>query len=341
MQLETIQFKDRTLSIIDQTLLPNSFKVIPIKTIEEAVEAIRSLRVRGAPAIGVFAAYALVQEAINLANNDKLTTESFNRAAHLLEQSRPTAVNLAWAVNEIRQVFDSSYGENGWPEKLLLRASELHREDREMCLQIGLNGAPYFSGLSNILTHCNAGILATGGQGTALSVIYQAALANPRMHVFVDETRPLGQGARLTCFELQKNDVNCTLLTDNAAASLFASRRVDAVIAGADRIALNGDAANKIGTYNLAVLARAHKVPFYIAAPFSTFDLTIESGKEIPIEQRDPAEVVSFWKIENPDINIYNPAFDISPAGLITAIITDKGVIEKPDAQKIQTLFKN
>jgi methylthioribose-1-phosphate isomerase len=273
-----------------------------------------------------------------------------------LATSRPTAVNLFWALDRMRKVSErvgsrAPSRSDGWTpvelaQTLLAEAHAIHAEDAEMCAAIGKHGADLLAGLPHgpgILTHCNAGALATGGDGTALSVIFELARRGKTPRVWVDETRPLLQGARLTAFELMHREIECTLICDNMAAHVMQAGQVQAVITGADRIAANGDAANKIGTYGVAVLAHAHGIPFYIAAPTSTFDLAIQSGNEIPIEQRSGREIVQgFGKATAPaGVAVYNPAFDVTPAGLISGIITERGAIEKPTAEQITLLFTN
>ena len=271
-----------------------------------------------------------------------------------LATSRPTAVNLFWALDRMRKVCEragassppttqSSTTPTEFATSLLAEARAIHTEDSEMCAAIGKHGADLLANLpagSGILTHCNAGALATGGDGTALSVIFELARRGQHPRVWVDETRPLLQGARLTTFELMLRDIDCTLICDNMAGHVMQSGQVQAVITGADRIAANGDAANKIGTYSVAVLARAHGIPFYIAAPTSTFDFGIQSGSEIPIEQRAGREIVQgFGKATAPDgVAVYNPAFDVTPASLISGIITERGVVLEPTAERINHL---
>jgi len=344
MNLKAIEFSNDTLRVIDQTLLPNSLKLITIDSLNKSIEAIKMLRVRGAPAIGVVAAYTLFLESKKLLLKQKLDDHAFNKISLRLKDSRPTAVNLAWAVNKISDCYFESKNLPGDTliNKLRDCAVSIHQNDEQSCNLIGRFGAELFTEYRNILTHCNAGILATGGNGTALSVIYEAAKKNSQIHVYVDETRPLGQGARLTYYELNKNKINCTLLTDNSAGSLFAAGKIDAVIVGADRIAANGDVANKIGTFPLAVLADVHKVPFFVAAPVSSFDLSINSGKLIPIEMRSDEEVLSFWKIKNnAGYKVYNPAFDITDNKYVTAIFTELGVIKKPFKQNIVKIIQS
>lgn len=330
MKFKTLEWRDGILYLLDQRALPNRVDMLPCRTALDVVEGIRNLTVRGAPAIGVAAAYGVV-----LSIND--TTVTLDRArfqlrfdAHRIKSARPTAVNLMWAVDRMMRMADSAVVSTSEELRRALeqKARGIHREDQDMCKSIGLNGAQFISDGMNILTHCNAGALATSGIGTALAPIYQAKAEGRNVHVYADETRPVLQGARLTMWELMQQEIPCTLITDNTAASLFAKGKIDAVIVGADRIAANGDVANKIGTYNVAVLAAYHGVPFYVAAPTSTFDDAIASGSEIPIEERSPTEVtkVGSTRLAPSHAKVFSPAFDVTPNELITAIISDRGV---------------
>jgi len=342
MNLETIVFENNTLKIIDQRLLPGRLEYIQIFSIDDVVEAIRSLKIRGAPAIGIFAAYGLYLYAVEAARQGALNPSAFKKAAQRITDSRPTAVNLSWAIHEMLVVFRQNH--SGKDHTLLLqalleKAQTIHRQDQQACLDMGRFGAALLKNGGNIITHCNSGALATGGIGTALGVIYTAHSAYKNLHVFVDETRPVGQGARLTYWELNFNKVPATLVTDNMAGWLFKTQDIKAVILGADRIASNGDVANKIGTYGLAVLAHHHHVPFYVAAPLSTFDRSLQHGDQIPIEMRPAAEIWDFWGVRSDDHRAFNPAFDVTPHQLISAIITEKGLIIKPDTNKINQFF--
>jgi len=346
MDFETVKWVggiDGFLELIDQRRLPAEYARLRCRSIEAVWEAIKTLTVRGAPAIGVTAAYGVV---IGLQNAAQATlSEAVGRAARscdYLATSRPTAANLFWALERIRKrAREYAAQEEGDAKRLrevvLAEANAIRAEDVEMCRKIGLNGARFIKNNSGILTHCNAGALATAGQGTALSLMFEAQKEGRKFTVYVDETRPLLQGARLTAWELKRAEIDVVVICDNMAGALMKERKVNAVVVGADRIAANGDTANKIGTYALSVLAKAHHIPFYIAAPCSTFDLTIRSGEEIPIEQRDAAEVQGFAGVATTpeNVDVYNPAFDVTPAANITAIITEKGVIESPDAAKI------
>lgn len=282
------------LQLIDQTLLPVEYRELGCTTAEIVWEAIKSLRVRGAPAIGVAAAYGVV---VGCQSARLLPRDQFDsRLVHVVEYlagSRPTAVNLFWALNRMKRTADAcaSLTSPELLERLLVEAKSIEHEDREMCSAIGRHGLPLLSGCSGVLTHCNTGGLATAGDGTALAVIFAAAAQNPSLNVYADETRPLLQGARLTAWELMQRAVPVTLICDSMAGWVMKEGRVQAVIVGADRIAANGDSANKIGTYSLSILAKAHNIPFYVAAPSSTFDLTIDSGSQIPIEERASTEI--------------------------------------------------
>jgi methylthioribose-1-phosphate isomerase len=319
LNFQTIEWRNNAVRLIDQRQLPHELSYFDCCETDDFVFAIKQLIVRGAPAIGVTAAYAIALAAKR--------GEDIPRAASLLKASRPTAVNLAWAVD--RMIIVASESNNDF-EKLEREAIAIHSEDAAMCRKIGEHGSALIKDGLNILTHCNAGALATGGIGTAIGVIYTAHFSGKKIHVWVDETRPVLQGARLSAWELGRAGVPHTIICDNMAASLMAQGKVDCVITGADRIAANGDIANKIGTYNLAVLCAYHKIPFYVAAPSSTFDPNCPDGSHILIEQRLGCEVRSPGGIAiAPESSaIYNPAFDITPHELITAIINEN-VIKK------------
>lgn len=331
------------LMLIDQTLLPRTFSEIRCETSEQLWEAIRSLRVRGAPAIGVAAAYGVVTGTQRL-RATPLTEfrAAVERVCSDLATSRPTAVNLFWALDRMRAFCASclqTHSSDQLHNLLLEEARRIDQEDQEMCLAIGRHGNELLRSGMSVLTHCNAGGLATAGDGTALSPIFAAVKSGKAIHVFADETRPLLQGARLTAWELQQRGIPVTLICDNMAGQVMKEGRVDMVITGADRIAANGDSANKIGTYSVAVLARHHGIPFCIAAPSSTFDLSLDSGAAIPIEQRSSSEVTDgFGRPTAPvGVHVYNPAFDVTPAELITALITERGVIHKPNREQIRS----
>jgi methylthioribose-1-phosphate isomerase len=335
-----------SLRLIDQTRLPREVVEVECSDVPTVWEAIRSLRVRGAPAIGVAAAYGAVLGArVGLADGQMGLEEALAAATEYLRTSRPTAVNLFWALDRMDRLADEMPPEVARDELLDRLLAEAHRiadEDRAMCRAIGANGAGLLEPGQGVLTHCNAGGLATSDYGTALAVIYAAHEQGKAPHVYADETRPLLQGSRLTAWELKRRGVPVTLICDNMAAQVMKEGRVQSVIVGADRIAANGDTANKIGTYGVALLARAHGLPFYVAAPSSTFDLSLADGSAIPIEQRDPAEVTrGFGVATAPDgIEVYNPAFDVTPAGLIAGIITERGVIRPVNASTIREALR-
>lgn len=320
------------LLLLDQTLLPTEVQYLTCRTIEDLHSAIRRLVVRGAPAIGVSAAYGVVLGLQTVRDDAAGFAARLDEVIRFLAGSRPTAVNLFWALERMRRVAQQEgarLSTAALHDRLLEEARAIEREDREMCAAIGRHGAALL-GDGGVLTHCNAGGLATAGDGTALAVIFAAAAQGRRLHVWADETRPLLQGARLTAWELQQRGIPVTLICDSVAGRVMQEGRVQAVVTGADRIAANGDAANKIGTYSVAQLAKAHGIPFYIAAPSSTFDLALADGASIPIEERAPEEVThGFGRRTAPEaVAVYNPAFDVTPAHLITAIITERGVIQ-------------
>ncbi|MEN6558398.1 MAG: S-methyl-5-thioribose-1-phosphate isomerase [Thermoguttaceae bacterium] len=335
---------DGFLRMIDQTRLPTEFVEIDCRDVDRVWEAIKTLRVRGAPAIGIAAAYGVCLGVQSAAGRDEAAFfGQLDKTVDYLASSRPTAVNLFWA---LRRMKDAAERQRGRPTAeiaaaLLNEARAIHEEDRQMCRAMGRHGAELLQDGQGVLTHCNAGGLATSDYGTAMAVMFAAAEAGKTLHVYADETRPLLQGARLTAWELQQRGIDVTLICDNMAAQVMREGRVQAVITGADRIAANGDAANKIGTYGVSLLAAAHRIPFYIAAPSSTFDLSIPDGRSIPIEQRDPREVThGFGRQTAPDgVAVYNPAFDVTPAELITAIICERGVIRPVNAQTIAAML--
>ncbi|MEX0716780.1 MAG: S-methyl-5-thioribose-1-phosphate isomerase [Planctomycetaceae bacterium] len=331
------------LRLLDQTLLPIEVREIDCRDVEAVREAIRALRVRGAPAIGVAAAYGMI---VGLQSVVDAERPEFDRrlveVSDRLASSRPTAVNLAWALDRIRRVAardeSAELDSRAILDRLLAEARAIEREDRAMCAAIGRFGAGLLEDDSGVLTHCNAGGLATAGDGTALSVIFAAAAAGKRLHVYADETRPLLQGARLTMWELQQRGIPCTVICDSAAAWVMREGRVRAVVTGADRIAANGDVANKIGTYSVALAARAHGIPFHVAAPSSTFDLALASGDDIPIEQRAAEEITQGFGRRTAPENVvaYNPAFDVTPAELVSAIVTERGIVRPVNAETIR-----
>jgi methylthioribose-1-phosphate isomerase len=347
-QIQTIRWAgDATagfLRLIDQTRLPTEYVEMDCRDVEAVWEAIKSLRVRGAPAIGVAAAYGAVIGARSRGIDDEASVrEALHSASAYLRTSRPTAVNLFWALDRMDAA--ASEGQGGGPvllDRLLAEARQIEEEDRAMCRAIGRHGAALVGSGQGILTHCNAGGLATADYGTALAVIFAAHEQGIAVRVFADETRPLLQGARLTAWELNRRGIPVTLICDNMAAQVMREGKVQMVVVGADRIAANGDTANKIGTYGVALLARAHSIPFYVAAPSSTFDLSIPDGSAIPIEQRDPREVThGFGRQTAPDgIDVYNPAFDVTPAELIAGIITERGIIRPVNGRTIAEVFE-
>jgi methylthioribose-1-phosphate isomerase len=330
------------LRLIDQTRLPTELVHVDCHDVETVWEAIRSLRVRGAPAIGIAAAYGICV-GVQQATTDRHSFDArLAEVAGYLATSRPTAVNLFWALDRMkkRAAALASAPPAEIRAALLAEARAIEAEDRECCRAIGRHGAALLADGTGVLTHCNAGGLATADYGTALAVFFAAHESGKRLHVFADETRPLLQGARLTAWELAARGMDVTLICDSMAAQVMREGRVQAVVTGADRIAANGDTANKIGTYGVALLAAAHDIPFYVAAPTSTFDLSLASGDEIPIEQRDPREIThGFGRQTAPDgVAVYNPAFDVTPARLITAIICERGVIRPVTQEAIARL---
>ena len=344
-KIETIRWvgdEHGHLVLIDQTRLPLDLVELQCRDVESVWEAIKQLRVRGAPAIGIAAAYGAVLGLQSADNSDRRALLArFSELADYLATSRPTAVNLFWALDRMRARATTLLVESAsssFLTGLLAEARAIHEEDRAICHAIGRYGAELLADQCGVLTHCNAGGLATAEYGTALSVFFTCQDQGKRLHVYVDETRPLLQGARLTAWELAQRGIEATLICDNMAGQVMREGKVQAVIVGADRIAANGDTANKIGTYSVAVLAAAHGIPFYVAAQSTTFDLTIGSGDQIPIEQRAREEIThGFGRQTAPDgIGVYNPAFDVTPARLIRAIITERGVIEPVSRETIQ-----
>jgi methylthioribose-1-phosphate isomerase len=328
------------LRLIDQTRLPTEFVQIDCRDVSAVWDAIKALRVRGAPAIGIAAAYGAVIGARSHGSRDaESIRRALGEATLYLRTSRPTAVNLFWALDRMDASVAGVHDEDGPAivDRLLREARQIDEEDRAMCRAIGRHGARLVRPGQGILTHCNAGGLATADYGTALAVVFAAHEDGIPLHVFADETRPLLQGARLTAWELTRRGIPVTLICDSMAAQVMRERKVHLVVVGADRIASNGDVANKIGTYGVAVLARAHGIPFYVAAPSSTFDLSIPDGSAIPIEQRDPREIThGFGRQTAPDgVGVYNPAFDVTPAELIAGIITEMGIIHPVNTQTI------
>jgi methylthioribose-1-phosphate isomerase len=340
MQIDVIGWaSDGGVRLLDQTRLPADETYLELHTIDEMLEAIRSLRVRGAPLIGVAAAMGLAAAAAREAEAGTLSPKWVADAARRLAAARPTAVDLSWALarmcNAVEEVSERGAGSQDLPRTLREEAQRIWDDEQAMSRAIGEAGAGLIPPGATVLTHCNTGALATGGLGTALAVIYVAHERGQGVHVIATETRPLRQGARLTAWELGNAGIPTKVIVDGAAGALMREGAVDLVITGADRITVAGDAANKIGTYGLAVLAKAHGIPFYIAAPHSTFDLALSSGEEIPIEHRSADEVDAA-----PGVAVLNPAFDVTPAELITAFVTDRGVIEPPYGEGIGRVMR-
>jgi methylthioribose-1-phosphate isomerase len=341
MITETINYTDGKVTLLDQTLLPLERVMIDIPTSETMWEAIKMLRIRGAPAIGVAAGYGLWLGIKDV--DDGATRGTFLKRLQeirdYLATSRPTAVNLFWALDRVMRVVQSSEIQfvPELKQLVLNEAQAIQQDEKNTAQAIGDYGAPLIAGTKNVLTHCNAGSLATYGIGTALAPIYVAHQTGQAIHVYADETRPLLQGARLTVWELQQAGVPVTLITDNMSASVMRQGKVGAVIVGCDRVAANGDFANKIGTYGVAILAKEHDIPFYVAAPFSTVDFDTAMGDDIPIEERDAGEVTYFGLRQTAadDTKVYNPAFDVTPSKYVTAFITDRGVIYPPFTENL------
>lgn len=343
--LQSVSWTKDRVDLLDQRLLPEEIVYLPLLTAEDVWEAIRHLKVRGAPAIGISAAYGVV-----LGSRDEKTSEAWLsqviKQAEYLATSRPTAVNLFWALDRMKAAA-ASYVEQGLSLEeskaaLLTEAIAIQSEDEETNRLIGVHALSLFKDDMGVLTHCNAGGLATAKYGTALAPFYLALEQGITLRVYADETRPVLQGARLTAFELQQAGVDVTLICDNMAGMIMAKGWVDAVIVGTDRVAANGDVANKIGTYSVAVLAKAHGIPFYVASPLSTIDLNTPTGAEIPIEERNAEEITEgFGKRTAPQgIKVYNPAFDVTPNEYVTAIITEKGIIQAPYDVNLRKLFE-
>ena len=334
--------EDRVL-LIDQTQLPHNYVIVEIKRYEDMAQAIKTMIVRGAPAIGVAAAYGMYLGARELETTSRQEfITKLEKVAYLLRQTRPTAVNLFWAISRMLKMAYETIGSTEDIKKILLKtAQEIQSEDLQTCQAIGDHGLsvlPTDPSQLCILTHCNAGALATAGYGTALGVIRSAWRENRLLRVFADETRPRLQGAKLTTWECVQEGIPVTLITDGMAAHCMKQGLIDAVVVGADRISANGDAANKIGTYGLALVAQAHNVPFFVAAPLSTVDFNLPTGGEIPIEERHPSEIyqIGATTISPTGVEFYNPAFDVTPADLITAIITEKGAVKPSELSGLQ-----
>jgi len=344
VNIETLRWKDDRLEMIDQRILPAAFEYIACDSAASVAEGIRSMVVRGAPAIGVAAAYGVALEALRLQSG---LADDFDKGLEVgfsvLAASRPTAVNLFWGLQRMRKVWEGKAGSSpvDVAQRLLTEAHEILAEDIRINRSMGAFGAELLADGARVLTHCNAGALATAGWGTALGVIRSAVEAGKSISVIADETRPFLQGARLTAWEMVQEGIPVTLITDNMAGFMMAGGEIDAVVVGTDRVAGNGDVANKIGTYMVAVLARRHGIPFYVACPLSTIDLSIADGSQIPIEERAADEVTGFrdcqWAADG--VMVRNPSFDVTPAELVSALITEKGVIHQPGRSKLAALF--
>ena len=343
--IKTVEWTKDGVSMLDQRLLPTEEKYLMLRSYDEVAEAIKKMVVRGAPAIGVSAAMGIALGASQSVGTSVADlADDLDYICDVMGQTRPTAVNLFWAIERMRATFEKAKSINDVEEikKILIaEAQRIFEEDIEANRSIGRFGADLIPDGATVLTHCNAGALATAGDyGTALGVIRGARDAGKRVAVIADETRPYLQGLRLTAWELAKDDIPVTVITDNMAGHVMKSGKVDAVVVGADRIAANGDTANKIGTYMVAVLAKEHGIPFYVAAPITTLDLTLTTGDEIPIEERDPIEVthIKDHQLAPDGIDVHNPAFDVTPNHLIAAIITDKGVARAPYVESLRRL---
>jgi methylthioribose-1-phosphate isomerase len=343
--LQSVSYENGTLTILDQTKLPNITEFIKIDRIEDAWDAIKQLKVRGAPAIGIAAAYGLllgVRKASEV--NFDAFYEEFQKHSNYLATSRPTAVNLFWALKRMNERVLNEKGKaiSSIKNALEDEAHLIRQEDEEVCRSIGEHALTLFHDGIGVLTHCNAGGIATAKYGTALAPMYLAKEKGWNIKVYADETRPLLQGARLTTWELQQAGIDVTLITDSMAAMVMSKGWIQAVIVGCDRVAANGDVANKIGTYGIALLAKAHNIPFYVAAPLSTIDISTKTGKDIPIEERNAEEITEgFGTITAPvGVKVFNPAFDVTPAEFITAIITEKGVLKGNYQEVLPKLFQ-
>ncbi|MDT4952442.1 MAG: methylthioribose-phosphate isomerase [Acidobacteriota bacterium] len=344
--IKTVEWTDEGVRMLDQRLLPTEEKYLMLRSYDEVADAIKKMVVRGAPAIGISAAFGLALGAKQSVGTSLADLEyDFDYMCEVMSSTRPTAVNLFWAIERMRASFRRAKAETTDVEEakrqLVLEAQAIFKDDIEANRNLGRFGGELLPDGSTVLTHCNAGALATAGDyGTALGVIRGAIDAGKRIAVIADETRPYLQGARLTAWELAKDDIPVTVITDNMAGHVMKQGQVDAVVVGADRIAANGDTANKIGTYMVAVLAKQHNIPFYVAAPVSTLDLTLATGEEIPIEERDAREVTHMreYQLAPDGVPVQNPAFDVTPNELIAAIITDKGVARQPFTESLRKM---
>ena len=342
---KTIEWKNNMVVMIDQRLLPNEEVYRTYMDFLDVAEAIREMVIRGAPAIGVAAAMGIALGAIDIKSKErKEFVKQFNHICNVMAHTRPTAVNLFWAIDRMKRIVKENprLKVDELKERLVEEAKRIYEEDIEINRQMGRHGSKLIKNRATVLTHCNAGALATAGYGTALGVIRAAIEEGKKIKVFADETRPFLQGSRLTAWELMKDGIDTTLITDNMSGYMMKKGLIDAVIVGADRIAANGDVANKIGTYSVAVLAKEHKIPFYVAAPISTIDLKIKSGDSIPIEERDIREVTHIKDIPiAPNaVKVKNPAFDVTPNRLVTAIITERGIARKPFGKSLSRLVR-
>ena len=343
-KVETLRWVEDHLEMIDQRILPADFQYISYNSAASVADGIRSMVVRGAPAIGCAAAYGVALEALSLqdASVDEFS-KSMEYAFKILLQSRPTAINLFWAIDRMQSKMNENVSQTPKEiaNKLLAEAHKILNEDIEINRKMGSFGAELLPDSARVLTHCNAGALATAGHGTALGVIRSAVEAGKKISVIADETRPFLQGARLTAWEMVQENIPVTLISDNMSGHLMSHDEVDAIVVGTDRVAGNGDVANKIGTYMVAVLSKRHNIPFYVACPLSTIDRSISSGSDIPIEERPNDEITGYrdyqWAADG--VSVRNPAFDVTPADLVTGLITEKGVILSPTSEKINRLF--
>jgi methylthioribose-1-phosphate isomerase len=346
MRFKTIEWKRNSIRILDQRKLPGEVRYLDCKDASSVAKAIQEMAIRGAPAIGVAAAMGIALAAKRSRSTHlSIFRKEIAKACDLMGQTRPTAVNLFWAIERMRRVLNQADGMNveDFRSRLVEEALRIYKEDLQVNRDIGQSGKHLIKQGNGVLTHCNAGGLATAGYGTALGVIRAAWAEGKRFHVYVDETRPLLQGARLTSWELVQEKIPCTVITDSMAGWLMKEGKIDLILVGADRIARNGDTANKIGTYSLAVLANRHRIPFYVAAPGSTFDPSLNSGKDIPIEERAPEEVthISGKRMTPSGVHACNPAFDVTPHSLIEGFITEKGLFPKPLKKNLLKLFKS
>lgn len=345
-RVQALELTPDGVRLLDQTALPNEVRYLIIRTAAEMADAITTMLVRGAPAIGIAGAYGVVLSARE-GQQKSLPFAAFKQQllsdVDRLSKTRPTAVNLFWALNAMQTVIDEPTESSAdLLERLTAKALQIHQEDWQACQAMGQYGATLVPKGAGILTHCNAGALATGGYGTALGVVRSAFANDPTIKVYADETRPRLQGARLTTWELVEDGIPVTLICDNMSGSLMRDGKIQFVVVGADRITANGDTANKIGTYNLAIIAQAHQVPFYVAAPLSTIDLNLPTGQEIPIEERDSSEIstINGELICAKGVDFYNPSFDVTPASYIAGIITEKGIARPPFQDGLAQLFK-